>query len=147
MYQPIHSLRKEILKRERVIFFPEKLLVLQETSSTGLMFRSEMHRGGLGLNLLQHLDRFLRVLTDGSRSVCEMLCQLPSAQKTLEKKSAHIMKQDVMGWECGVGAGLEAGKSPFNRAHFDPVTLTVKPLSSNTASPKVQIQSKWDSPV
>lgn len=43
--------------------------------------------------------------------------------------------------------GSRVGKSPFSRAHFDPVTLTVKLLSSNTVSPKIQIQSKWDSPM
>lgn len=60
-----------------------------------------MYRNGLGHNLLQHLASFLRVQTDGSQSVCEMLCQLSGAQKKLgEKKSAHIVKQD--GWDGNV---------------------------------------------
>lgn len=47
----------------------------------------------------------------------------------------------------GMWCGSRVGKSPFSRAHFDPVTFTVKLLSSNTVSPKIQIQSKWDSPM
>lgn len=35
---------------------------------------------------------------------------------------------------------VRAGKSPFSRAHFDPDMFTVKLLSSNPASPKIQMQ-------
>lgn len=138
VYQFIHSSGKDILRRKRVIFFPEKFLVLQALAWCSDQKCIEMVLGTICYSIWP--------VFWGYRLMAAKVCVKCSVsylvhRRSLEKKRVLTLwnRMDGMGMWCG----SSVGKPPFSRAQFGPVTLTVKLLSSNTASPKIPIQSKW----